>query len=347
MLCCPECFGDRGLRDVIFPALGSARGNCDFCKTKKVKVIPPRDLAPYFELIVNVYEADDEGMSLAEWIKTDWRLFSGSGMSAAKVNELLVEILGNAHIVDRPVSPSRESESHSLIGWGKLRDEIMHANRWFWESPIDTDRLEALLVHLMTDDLPGIWHRARLSADGLPYPIEEMGAPPKRLVSHGRANPVGIPYLYLSSDPETAISEIRPYTGETVCVADFKAAGLRVVDLRNPRGFVSPFLLEDADSVAQLRIDIPFLERLGVELARPIKLSSAAIDYIPTQYLCEFIKKCGYDGVVYRSSVSDGINLALFDPTKANGGGVETYKVNRVQVDAKKTRPLGGGRAKR
>lgn len=59
----------------------------------------------------------------------------------------------------------------------------------------------------------------------------------------------------------------------------------------------------------------------------------AALDYIPSQYLCEFIKHSGFDGVVYRSSVSDGINLALFDLGKARGGSVEPYLVSRVSVD--------------
>ncbi|WP_211222764.1 RES family NAD+ phosphorylase [Paludibacterium yongneupense] len=42
-----------------------------------------------------------------------------------------------------------------------------------------------------------------------PYPIDKMGAPPKQLATHGRANPTGIPYLYLGSHPATAIAEIR------------------------------------------------------------------------------------------------------------------------------------------
>lgn len=96
---------------------------------------------------------------------------------------------------------------------------------------------------------------------------------------------------------------------------------------------VSPFLLEDAQSITRMRSDLPFLERLGDELTRPVVPQSAAIDYTPSQYVCEFIKKCGYHGVVYRSSVSDGINLALFDPTLAQPGAVTQYRVARVSVD--------------
>jgi hypothetical protein len=161
-----------------------------------------------------------------------------------------------------------------------------------------------------------------------------MGAPPNRIASHGRANPAGIPYLYLGSTQRTAISEIRPHTGEIACVADFTTpADLKLVDLRSPRKMVSPFLLEDAADIGRMRNDLPFLERLGDELTRPVVPQSAAIDYTPSQYLCEFIKKCGYQGVIYRSSVSDGMNLALFDPALARCGTVAQYRVTRVSVD--------------
>jgi hypothetical protein len=80
--------------------------------------------------------------------------------------------------------------------------------------------------------------------------------------------------------------------------------------------------------------DLPFLERLGEELMRPVLPQAAAIDYTPSQYLCEFIKKSKFDGVLYRSSVSDGINLALFEPGRATSGAVQQHRVTRVTVDA-------------
>jgi hypothetical protein len=95
-----------------------------------------------------------------------------------------------------------------------------------------------------------------------------------------------------------------------------------------------PFLLEDDGDIAigKIRNDLPFLVRLGDELTWPVVPQSAAIDYTPSQYLCEFIKKCGYQGVIYRSSVGDGINLALFDPKRARCGTVIQHKVTRVSV---------------
>jgi hypothetical protein len=334
--CCPECFDDRGLRRDIFPSLEPQHGTCDFCCSQDVDLVEPQQLANYFELLSNVYETNSAGKPLVEWMKEDWQLFTHPTMDVAHAKELLGEILDNGDIVRQPFSPSSSYKSEGLVQWETLRDEMMYKNRWFLDMKIDTDRLESLLVHLPADGLPTQWFRARMKTGDEDFTIDKMGAPPKRLASHGRANPAGIPYLYLGSKPETATAEIRPHTGEIACVADFTIPAIRAVDLRNPRKLVSPFILGDASAIGQLRADLPFLERLGDELTRPVLPQGAAIDYIPSQYLCEFIKKCGYDGVVYRSSVSEGINLALFDPSKAAGGAVALYNVSRVAVEVER-----------
>jgi hypothetical protein len=334
-LCCPECFDDRGLRNDIIPSLDPARGTCSFCNTQNVDLIRPRLLSSYFELLASIYEPSPGGRSLVEWMKDDWLLFTHATMGVPHAKELLGEILDDGEVVRRPFSPSTRYKSEGLVQWDTLRDELMYRNRWFLEKEkaIDTNRLRELLDLLLADDSPAVWHRARLVTEGELFTIDKMGAPPKRLAKHGRANPAGIPYLYVGSSPETATAEIRPHTGEIACVADFNIPNIRAVDLRNPRKLVSPFILADASAIGQLLADLPFLERLGEELTRPVLPQGAAIDYIPSQYLCEFIKKSGFDGVVYRSSVSDGINLALFDPDKAAGGAVLLYNVAKVSVE--------------
>jgi hypothetical protein len=102
---------------------------------------------------------------------------------------------------------------------------------------------------------------------------------------------------------------------------------------RNPRRVISPFVLTDEDQLGPLRLDVAFLERLGEELTRPVVPQGAPFDYVPSQYLCEYIKKCGNVGVLYRSAVSEGINLALFNPELATAQSVRQYEVIRVAVD--------------
>lgn len=333
-LCCHNCFGDRGLRRDIIPTLSVGEGTCGYCATVGVPLVEPIALRDVFELLISVYELDREGQTLVDWLKTDWDLFSHPAMDTAHAKELLSEILDDGDIVRAKFSPSAAYHSEALARWETLRDELMWKNRYFLDEVLDTDRLRELLGHLPADDMPTTWYRARILDRDPPFLIGEMGAPPARKATHGRANPAGIPYLYLGSQPRTAIAEVRPHTGEVACVADFTVPPpLNAVDLRNPRGLVSPFLLADARAIGQLRADIAFLERLGDELTRPVLPSGAAIDYIPSQYLCEFIKKVGYDGVVYRSSVSEGINLALFDAAKAAPGAVTLHKITKVSVE--------------
>lgn len=331
-LCCPECFGDNGLRVSIFPARSHEYGDCSFCGTKNTILLEPTALAPYFELLADIYVPSTVGKSLVEWMKEDWLLFSHSRMDDAHAKELLSEIFDDGNIVRQLVVPSPDFASKRMLLWETLRDEMMYKNRWFLDTEIDTKRLRQLLDMLVVNNLSQKWYRARIREGDVPFPIGEMGSPPKRHASYGRANPAGIPCLYLSSKPETAIAETRPHPGEVACVADFTIPNIRAVDLRNPRKLVSPFILSDTSEIGQLRSDIPFLERLGNELTRPVVPKGAAIDYIPSQYLCEFIRKCGFDGVVYSSSMSDGINIALFHPHMASVGTVAQYSVSKVDV---------------
>jgi hypothetical protein len=334
MRCCAACFGDRDLAKRIIPRLSDGVGTCSYCLSEGVELVEPSKLRDYFELLISIYEPDPAGKLLVDWFKSDWQMFEHPRMDVPGAKSLLADVLDDGEIVRQPYSPSAKYTSDALGRWEQLRDELMFKNRYFPSSQIDMDRLRELLGHLPAVDLPATWFRARVQVGESPFPLDEMKAPPNRLASHGRANPPGIPYLYLGSTPQTAISEIRPHTGERVCVATFTVpAELKAVDLQAPRKLVSPFLLEDANKVGLMRVDIAFLERLGEELTRPILPSGAAIEYVPSQYLCEFIKNAGYVGVVYRSSVSDGKNLALFDPSLATGVDVTQYKVDRVTVD--------------
>ena len=269
---------------------------------------------------------------MLEWMRRDWDMFHHSRMDDNRANGLLKHILGDS-VVEGIYSPSARYQSDRLNRWEQLREELMYENRYFPAAQLDSDRLGQLLEHLPALGTPTEWYRARFCADGVPLAIDQMGAPPKRKARAGRANPPGIPYLYLASTPETAVAEIRPHTGETACVAGFTVpTGMRFIDLRSPRRLVSPFLLDSEDEIGLLRSDIAFLERLGDELTRPVVPQGASIDYVPSQYLCEFIKKCGHQGVIYRSSVGDGINLSLFDPSLAIPGTVSKYSVSTVSV---------------
>ena len=338
MNCCGNCFGDTGLSEEIIPILSKTKGTCDFCESEDVAVLEPHELRDYFLFLTNIYEEDENGQSLIELITQDWSLFSHPSMDEAKTRMLLSEILDDGELVRKNFIPVGISDSDRILEWEELRAELKHGNRFFPNSKIDETRFEELLSRLIinSEKLGKIWYRARIDDAKQRLTLDEMGAPPKQLASHGRANPAGIPYLYLASDELTAISEIRPHPGEHICIAEFEIEDdLALIDLRRPRISISPFLLSDEEEISMLRIDIDFLETLGEELTSPVLPYSAAIDYIPSQYLCEFIKRCDYDGVVYNSSISHGFNISLFNVDSGVPQKLSQRQVTKVNVEVK------------
>ena len=340
MYCCAECFSDKGLKTQIIPERSSEEGDCSFCKTKKQLIVEPNELSEYFEVLISIYRPDENGKLLIEWLKEDWLLFDHPELSEACANALLSEILGDGEkkSIHRKVVPSARDQCELIMTWKRLTTELMHSNRFFPDTEFEYSRLEGLFENLVFDqsEYSSKWYRARIEKEDKCYKPNEMGAPPKRAASQGRANPAGIPYLYLGSTVETVVAEVRPHPGEIVCVAEFQIESeLQLVDLRNPRSLISPFLLSDESALAKLRSgDIKFLENLGQGLEVPVIPTAAAIDYTASQYLCEFIKKCGYQGVIYNSSVSKGANLALFDPDKATVVRETTeHKITEVFVN--------------
>lgn len=340
-LCCGSCFGDRGLQKQIIPIHSKKVGVCSYCSEQNVDVIPPDVLCNYFELLVGIYSpSSTEGKSLVEWFQEDWELFTHHKMDHAHSKELLGDILNDGEIVRKHFVPAKTPNSHRLDTWTKFKEELMYKNRFFPDIDIDKDRLRNLLSHLIIDphEIKTTWFRARINKPESNFSFTDMGAPPNDLATAGRANPSGIPYLYLASTKETSVSEIRPQTGEKVCVADFKInSNLKVIDLKSPKSTISPFLLDNENEVALLRNDIEFLVQLGSELTRPVLKHVAAIEYLPSQYICELIKKCGYHGVIYKSAIEGGTNLALFNRLDASVKAIENYQIGKVSIELNTT----------
>lgn len=332
--CCPKCFGDSGLTDRIFPGLQTAIGDCDYCFSMGVETVPPYELLVSFEALLDIYEPNEDGKILSEWLKEDWLLFDHpETRRSSDAQVLLSDIIGSGDRAREKYSPIIDSRDEAADLWDSLSIELRTGNRWFPESKLEEDRLGKWFDLLVTSQLQSEWFRARLlDSQSIPE-WKDLGAPPPSLATNGRVNPQGIPCLYLASDENTAISEVRPHTGGCAWVGTFQIGDLEVIDLRNPRKTVSPFKVDEPDQLGILRDNISLLEKFGAELSKPVQPHAAGVDYIPSQYLCEFIKSQGYDGVLYLSSVSKGENLALFDPLKAAGSRKSRFQVKGVTVD--------------
>jgi hypothetical protein len=144
--------------------------------------------------------------------------------------------------------------------------------------------------------------------------------PPDRMIpcwpfhGEGRANPIGIPVLYLATEPNTAMAEMRPWKGAEISLAEFQLKrDLTVVDCASDNAmpdlypYTHPrhrFTVKEREAYAWGDINRHF--------STPISCDADRLQYIPTQILAESFRSHGYDGVVYKSSLGQNHSVVLF-----------------------------------
>jgi hypothetical protein len=162
---------------------------------------------------------------------------------------------------------------------------------------------------------------------------DEMGNPPKELTSGGRANPKGISYLYLTNNLETSLYETRASLFDFVTIGEFRLKkNIKILDLRNPDYDVIPW--SENEIIDVYLIYASFIKTLQKEISLPIRKRDKELDYLPTQYISEFIKSLGFDGVEYQSSLyPEGYNLAIFYPENFECINTKIYEINNINLE--------------
>ena len=163
-----------------------------------------------------------------------------------------------------------------------------------------------------------------------------MYNPPAEKAKAGRANPLGISYLYLANDIKTTLYEARASLYDYVTIGNFRLKDdIKVINLRGDT--YDPIPLSEKEVLEDFLIHLPFITKLEQELSRPRRRSDNELDYLPTQYLSEFIKSMGFDGVEYQSSLHpSGYNLAIFNSTKLECIKVGIYEIASIDLTHKR-----------
>ena len=161
-------------------------------------------------------------------------------------------------------------------------------------------------------DLKPVFHDDEHVFDD-PYPLKpERMKPLPNMATEGRANPKGIPYLYLATDKETAMAESRPWLGANVSVGQFKInKDIKVVDcslLHKNNYFI---YLEKEPSAKEKEKSV--WSHIDSAFSRPVSGNDSIAEYVPTQILAELFKRNGLDGIVYKSNLGKGKNIVLFN----------------------------------
>lgn len=141
-----------------------------------------------------------------------------------------------------------------------------------------------------------------------PYKGQEISAPPPGLSGNGRMNREGVSFLYLATEIETAICEIRPHPGHYVSIGSFMND--RKLNIANFHDIpIEKYVSSDEE------LDkYTFLKSIDSAFGLPI-VPEERKKYSFTQFLSEVIRKRGFDGIRYSSSVGTGTNYVFFDPS--------------------------------
>jgi hypothetical protein len=145
--------------------------------------------------------------------------------------------------------------------------------------------------------------------EAYPFEADRMKPRPGR-AREGRVNPKGIPYLYLATNRDTAVAEVRPWKGSLVSVGQFRLTrDVRLVNTTNENERTW-YLGKEPD--AEKRAEAVWAD-INEAFGAPTSLTDDASEYVPTQILGELFRENGFDGVAYNSSYGPGHNIALFD----------------------------------
>jgi hypothetical protein len=77
-------------------------------------------------------------------------------------------------------------------------------------------------------------------------------------------------------------------------------------------------------------------DRISRDLSKPMRRYDTEIEYIPTQFICEYIKiYTGASGIRFSSSLDrEGNNLVIFDQSTMQCSHVILKKVNNLDLGA-------------
>lgn len=362
---CSDCFKDSEIRDIIDSI--SNEDLCDILGTHSNHIYDTKkhsDLVPYFESLLNIYTPISEisadfdrakALRLKYDLKENWDIFCSScshehiynllkNVCAEKYEES-PELFNEDVIIEEMLDESYKRE-YSLLktyNWDDFTKSLIQNSR-FHSSHLNLNILKQFCSSIKkTYKIGEKFYRGRLSSkNGLLK--EEMGAPPFELSRDGRANAAGIKCLYLASEIETTINEVRAGVFDYLTIGTFTLKkDITVVDLKRIDK-ISPFALEvEGIDLVNYAINKQHLNKINQEMGKVIRKSDSKLDYIPTQYICDYIKSiCAddssavlkYSGIEYNSTLcSIGYNLAIFDPDLFDCTETAIYKINSLTYD--------------
>ncbi|WP_440825155.1 RES family NAD+ phosphorylase [Psychrobacter cryohalolentis] len=329
---CESCFEDKELKGFILSE-GEIK-LCDFCSCSNNKVIAIEELLDFFDELLGNFESHSEGSgvsSLISLIQGDWNLFRNNGTGSKFLNIIINRLALPFFNADVPVQYSQEILSN-VNYWFKLKEQLKWERRYLIDINYLTDELgwDGFFESKFAVGKNDILYRARLhqNTNDEKFSPEKMFCPPRELSTAGRANPMGIPYLYLSDKQETILYEIRSAYLDEVSIGKFSVKKSLTEDVLISDFTEKPTIYHPTEVNKKIKSKL-LKEYISRDLSQPLRRYDSELDYIPTQFICEFIKTfTGVKGLKFTSSLHNvGNNYVIF-----NQDIFECIEVNKINI---------------
>lgn len=333
MKVCPNCFKDYELK--AFASSLNGGETCSVCGSNDVALKEFDEFREFFEELFSHIEPTSDGVSLLKFVQ-DLDIFRDDTVAKAILSEVLKFCGTSIADVSTLVKFSDEIEK-SYKYWDKLKEDIKWSHRFLsdieaiqelgWDGFFNTKFELKLGMELF---------RARIHPESGQdsFKIAEMGCPPSHETRAGRANPAGIPCLYLSDHLETVLYEVRASYLDELSIGTFclkpNVSPVEIVDFVKKGSLFTPGLMEQT-LMSRLLID-----RISKDLSKPMRRYDSEMEYIPTQFICEFIRVVmGSKGIRFQSSLHEvGNNLVIFDQNLMECIKVQKKKIISLNLQA-------------
>ena len=189
-----------------------------------------------------------------------------------------------------------------------------------WRAQLGHDWCTKAVPGFMQEDLGG------LTEYPAPHPyVEQRMRPLVDRALEGRVNAKGIPCMYLAFDDKTAMSEVRPWIGSFVSLAQFTTSkNLNLVDSTIDWGYCTNYYT-GCDEPDPAKREESVWSQINYAFSEPVTRSDGVADVI---------RNAGYDGVIYESRLGeDGKNVAVFGLDCATFVSCALHRVDEVRFE--------------
>ncbi|MBP5421790.1 MAG: RES family NAD+ phosphorylase [Paludibacteraceae bacterium] len=328
MLICSNCFNDVELQIAVSNE-SSDFGICEACG-QEAYVVSIDIFADFFKELLHLFQPAREGVDIVSLLQKDWDIFVDDEVGKRIIGYFLSldyygydlnEKVGYVDAIKNDVST-----------WDVIKREVREEKRFFANlSYFDGNNMIEANTTIPQDT---ILYRARVIPSDRTYLTKnDMGCPPRGKATAGRANPLGIPYLYLCKNEETTYYEVRALYLDKLAIGSFKTTrDLNILDFTSALSLYYAYN-NSTISLSEVIAKQKILQLISSDLSKPLRRYDSELEYVPTQLICEYCKINGIDGICFNSSLHNGgVNVVLFDSSSAECIKVKSREIRDVLI---------------